>query len=229
MKENKNPEKPHYLHHRKRLKERFKKAPYAVTDSEILELLLGYVIKGRDIKPESKELAAKTKNLSKIFSVNIKDIKGLGDEAELFFSIIQEFYSRVNFNRTKEKTIEISSSGEVYDFLKYKIGYGRKENFALILLDSKNKVIDYKIIREGLVNTVPISARDIIEEAIKQNAVSVIAAHNHPSGDCTPSPADIDITQKIVHALKYTGITILDHIIVSSNDYYSMKANGYIS
>ncbi len=219
---------PHYLHHRKRLKERFAKAPDAVPDAELIELLLGYVIKGRDVKPQSKEILTAAKKLCNIFESDLKSVRGVGSETMLFFSVLREFISRVEYQKIEKKPIDMSLSSSVYKFLRSKIGHNSKETFILIFLDIKNKLIAHQVVRRGFVNSVAIAARDIIEGGMQHNASGVIIAHNHPSGDATPSESDLNLTRQICHALRYTGMTLLDHIIVAYHEYYSMSGHGHI-
>jgi DNA repair protein RadC len=219
---------PHYLNHRKRLKERFLKAPEAVPDAEIIELLLGYVIRGKDVKPQSKELLNLTKKISDIFDGNLKNVKGLGDETVCFFKVLQEFISRYGYQKIETTPLDLGNTGQVYQFLKPKISHATKEVFVLLFLNAKNHMIDYQKVREGFINSVGIAAREIIELAIDKNAVGVIICHNHPSGDTTPSESDLVHTREVCNALIYTGVTLIDHIIVASSEYYSMSAHGHI-
>ncbi|MDR0454253.1 MAG: DNA repair protein RadC [Deferribacteraceae bacterium] len=218
----------HYVQHRKRLKERFSKAPEAASDAELIELLLGYVIKGRDVKPQSKEILAAAVNLGGIFESDMKSVRGVGNETILFFSVLREFICRTDYQKIDKKSVDMNSSSAVSKFLRSRIGYNNKETFIILFLDIKNKLITHRIVREGFVDSVAIAARDIIEGGIQHNASGVIFAHNHPSGDPTPSESDLLLTKQICHALRYTGITLLDHIIVTSNGDYSMCAKGYI-
>ena len=219
---------PHYLHHRKRLKERFAKAPEAISDAELIELLLGYVIKGRDVKPQSKEILSAAGNLCNIFESDLKPVRGVGTETLLFFSALREFIGRTEYQKIEKKAIDMTNSSSVGKFLRSKIGHNSKETFLLIFLDVKNKLICNQVVREGFIDSVAIAARDIIEGGMRHNASGVIISHNHPSGDCIPSGPDLLLTKQICHALRYTGITLLDHIIVTYNEYYSMNAHGYI-
>jgi DNA repair protein RadC len=222
--------KPHYADHRKRLKERFMKAPEAVHDAEVIELLLGYVIPRRDVKPQAKDILATAKSIDDIFESDFSAIKGLGPETITFFSVLHEFINRIDYNKIHNKQIvDLSLSDAVYKFLKTKIGQSSNETFAILFLDAKNRLKSCKIVRSGFINSVAISARDVIESAIANNATSVIIAHNHPSGDPAPSKSDLDVTRQICMALRYTGITLIDHMIISYHSYYSMNAYGDIA
>ena len=221
-------ERPYYLEHRKRLKERFGKAPEAVNDAEILELLLGYVIRRQDVKPQSKAILEKTKKLCNVFEAEFAGVKGLGSESVLFFEILREFINRADYQKIEKKEIDLTQVDAVYKFLKLKIGTSTKENFVLLFLDIKKRLIAYEFVRTGFIDSVDISAREIIESAIKHKASAVIIAHNHPSGDSSPSEADLEMTRRLCHALKYTGINLTDHMIVSFHEHYSMALHGHI-
>jgi DNA repair protein RadC len=221
-------DKTYHLLHRKRLKERFIKAPEIMGDAEILELLLGYVIKGRDVKPQSRDILTSAKKLCNIFEADIKNVKGIGPETEVFFELLREFINRVDYQKIENKPLDLSLSEAVHKFLKTKIGHLTKESFAILFLDAKNRLKGYKIIRTGFINSVPVSAREIIEHAIEHKAAGVIISHNHPTGDSTPSQSDLEMTKNICHALRHTGITLIDHMIVSYYEYYSMSAHGHI-
>jgi DNA repair protein RadC len=200
-----------------------------VPDTEIIELLLGYVIRGKDVKPQSKELLNLTKKISNIFDGNLKNAKGIGDETVTFFKVIQEFISRYEYQKLEAAPLNLNDSVLVYKFLKPKIAHATKETFVLLFLNSKNHLIGYQKVRDGFINSVSIAAREIIEHSIDKNAVGVIIAHNHPSGDTTPSESDLARTREVCSALIYTGVTLLDHVIVAPKEYYSMSAFGYIN
>lgn len=219
-------EKKHYENHRERLRDRFMKAPEAVHDAEILELLLTFVIKRSDVKPQAKEILEKSKQLCNVFESDIQSVKGCGKQTEFFFTLLKEFINRMDYEKIHDKPVNLSLTADVYKFLKSKIGYSSKEIFAILFLDSKNKLKGCKIVRSGFINSVAMHARDVIEEAITNNAVGVIIAHNHPSGDASPSKSDLEVTQKIAEALKHTGVNLVDHMIVAYHEYYSMKAHG---
>ncbi|MDR2884979.1 MAG: DNA repair protein RadC [Deferribacteraceae bacterium] len=221
-------QKPHYLEHRKRLRERFLKAPEAVPDSEIIELLLGYVIHRKDVKLPSKDIIFEIKKLSNIFDGNLKSVKGVGSETVCFFRILQEFIVRYEYQKVEDTSLDLSKTDYVYRFLKPKIAHASKEIFVIILLNAKNKFIKCKKVREGFIASVNIAAREIIEFAIENDALGVIIAHNHPSKDPHPSESDLIRTKEICHALYHTGVTLLDHMIVSSHEYYSMSAYGHV-
>lgn len=218
---------PHYTGHRKRLKEKFDKTPNILADYEILELMLGYAIPRKDVKAIAKDILKKTTNMGDIFSLDCADIKGAGRETERFFRIVAEFYNRVENSKVEFKE-SITSPLQIYKLLKYSIGFAENELFSVILLNSKSQLISKKILTEGIVNRAIVYPRQIAEYALKEKAVYVVIAHNHPTGDSSPSQKDIELTQHIKESLDTLGITLKDHIIVCKNEYTSLFDLGYI-
>lgn len=219
---------PHYSGHRKRLKDKFDNTPSALADYEILELILGYVIPRRDVKPIAKEILRINGSMADIFSVNkLHGIKGIGSETERFFKVLTEFYDRIEKSSLK-KHQTLSSPEKVYKFLKYSMAYAEDEKFAAIFLDSKNRVLKTEILSEGIVNKTIVYPRKVAEHALKYKASNVIIAHNHPTGDSTPSNKDIEITKLISESLDTLDIKLVDHVIVCKTEYTSLQDLGYI-
>ncbi|ADR18270.1 JAB domain-containing protein [Calditerrivibrio nitroreducens] len=214
----------HYLGHRKRLKERFKGSPESIPDYELIELLIGYVIKGRDVKKESKELVKFIEgNFNNIFFKDIKNVDGIGEEVDLLFKIIKEFLRRLSLHNHSFNKDIIKSPRDVYDYIKNSIGYQDKESFMVILLNSAGNVIDWEVLFNGTVNCSQVHVREVAEYALKNKAVGVIVAHNHPSGKLEPSKDDREITIKIKKALDLFDINLLDHVLVTPYGYLSFK------
>lgn len=218
---------PHYTGHRKRLKEKFDKTPNILADYEILELMLGYAIPRKDVKVIAKDILKKTNNMGDIFSLDCADIKGAGKETERFFRIVAEFYNRVENSKSEFKE-SITSPLQIYRLLKYSMGFAENELFTVILLNSKSQLISKKVLTEGIVNRAIVYPRQIAEYALKEKAVYVVLAHNHPTGDSSPSKKDIELTQHIKESLDTLGIILRDHIIVCKNEYTSLFDLGYI-
>lgn len=218
---------PHYTGHRKRLKEKFDKTPNILADYEILELMLGYAIPRKDVKVIAKDILKKTDNMGDIFNLDCSDIKGAGKETERFFRIVAEFYNRVENSKADFKE-SITSPLQIYRLLKYSMGFAENELFTVILLNSKSQLISKKVLTEGIVNRAIVYPRQIAEYALKEKAVYVVLAHNHPTGDSSPSKKDIELTQYIQESLDTLGIILRDHIIVCKNEYTSLFDLGYI-
>ena len=219
--------KPHYQGHRQRLKEKFDEAPSVLADYEILELMLGYCIPRKDVKPVAKEMLMRAGSIGNVFNINYPQVDGAGKETERFLRIAAEFYNRIE-NSYYETKLSLSSPEQIYRLLKYHIGFAENESFAVILLNSKGCLIDKKVITEGVVNNAVVYPRQIAEYALKNKAVSVIIAHNHPSGDSSPSSKDIELTNIVAESLATLGIKLRDHVIVRKNEYSSLYDLGYM-
>ena len=220
-------ELPHYAGHRKRLKEKFDEMPSVLADYEILELMLGYAIPRKDVKLIAKDIRKKSENMSSIFNLDCSDIKGAGKETERFFRIVAEFYNRVE-NSIYSYKESITSPLQVYRLLKYSMAFAENELFTVISLNSKSQLISKKVLTEGIVNRAVVYPRQIAECALKEKAVYVILAHNHPTGDSSPSQKDIELTRHIQESLGTLGIVLKDHIIVCKNEYSSLYDLGFI-
>jgi DNA repair protein RadC len=217
---------PSYLEHRKRLKERFAAAPEAMADSELLELLLGYVIRRRDVKPQAKEILKKIGHLGNIFDGDLAAVKGVGTETETFFNLLRELTSRMAYRKIEKKALNLSTQEEVYHYLRSRIAISRQEMLAILFLDAKNRLIESKTLKQGKAGEISLDTRDIIAASLQHDAHGIILAHNHPTGEPLPSAIDIASTREVFIALGYAGVELVDHIIVTLNGYYSMRGEG---
>ncbi|MGH7884836.1 MAG: RadC family protein [Thermodesulfobacteriota bacterium] len=224
-------EKPDYLKHRQRLRKKFIDSGIeSLSDYEKLELLLTYAVSRKDVKPIGKELINKFKSLSSVLDAdadNLKKIKGLGEYSTVLIKLVRELSTAYLEENAKEKDY-LKSPKTVVDFCRMKLGANHNELFMALFLNTKNKFIDFKIISEGSINTVPIYPRKIIKLALDRHASGIILVHNHPSGDTEPSDVDKDITQSMIKISKDLEIKILDHIIVSRQNYFSFLENNLI-
>jgi len=220
--------KEHFHGHRDRLKKRFLKEPDSLYDYEVIELMLGYVMRGKDVKPQAKELLEKAGGMSAILGYNPSAIKGLGEEAQIFFGAVREYFSRIGYEELDTEAIILDKPEKAAAFLKYKIGYDQKEHFMILLLDVNKKMLGFKTIFKGTVDRLTVYPREIAEEAIALKATFVIVAHNHPSGSLTPSEEDIHITDKLTKALAALDIILADHIIISKHGFFSFKREHVI-
>jgi len=220
--------KAHYTGHRERLKQRFLKEPESLYDYEVIELLLGYVIRGRDVKPQAKELIEKAGGLSSLLGYDPTGVKGLGSEATVFFDALKEFFSRIGYEEINREAVLLDNPEKVAGFLKYKIGYDHKENFVVLFLDVNKKLISFKNFFKGTVDKLTVYPREIAEAALSKKASFVIVAHNHPTGNLTPSEEDIRVTDKLIKALDALDIKMADHIIISRTGFYSFKREQVI-
>ena len=223
--------KPDYLDHRKRVREKYLKNGIAGWhDYEVLEFLLFFAVSRKDTKPISKELLKKFKTLGGILDASfdeLRTVKGIGENAASLMKLVREM-SSLYLKRKVEQRAVFSSPGAVYDYLKASMQGLRDEVFKVIYLDASNKFIESEIMSRGVVNKAAVYPRKIVENALKRNAVSVIISHNHPSGKLVPSNDDRRMTKMVSDALSVINITVVDHVIVSSEGYFSFKENGLI-
>lgn len=200
------------------------KEPSIVADYELLELLLGYVIPRKDVKPIAKELLIQAGSLTEILFYDMTTIKGVGEQTEIFLSALKEYCDRCAKEDLKTNNKKLNTPEAVYKFFKYSMALGKKETFAVLHLNSNYELINYNITNNNTVNAAVVFPREVAELALKAGAVNVIIAHNHPSGNLKPSREDIDITVRILEALDTLDIRLSDHVILSKNGYVSLKS-----
>lgn len=223
-------DQPHYLGHRKRLKERFTHNPDQLADYEILELLLGYGLPRKDTKPLAKELLNRFGTIKGILMAKpheLRDVKGFGPGLELFWSIWGEFWSRTLESSLPEKLV-LSNPQPVVDVAISRLGNKEKEEFWVALVDNKNRLLTFKQAFAGTVDQTAVYPREILSLALENNASGVILVHNHPGGDPAPSAQDKSLTAKLEKLSSELGVRLLDHIIVAEEKYLSFKAEGLL-
>ena len=218
--------------HRKRLRDKFIKNGLAgFSDYEVVELLLSLGTPRRDCKPQAKEAIKRFKTLRGVLSASIEElqqIKGIGPHSAFGIKLMQE----VAREYLKEKIIDkpvFKSPGEIFDYLYHSMRDLKKEIFKVIFLNSQNQIIDTADLFKGTVDSSWVVPREVVEQALKYNAVSLIFAHNHPSGNCDPSPSDKDITRDLTYAASTMQIKVLDHLIIGNNRYFSFAGEGLIN
>lgn len=218
----------HKKGHRQRLKDKFRSGASALHDYEIMELMLSYVIPRRDVKELAKNITEKSEELRKIFRTDLTSVKGAGEEAQLFFNILREFYLRMEHTNLSYEPLVLDSGTMVFKFLRLLIGISDKENFVSLFVDKNKRLICYEVVSSGTVDRTAVYPREIAELALRRKATYVIIAHNHPSGSLIPSEEDISMTARIAKALETLDIKLLDHIIVTDTSFLSMKAQKLI-
>ncbi len=217
--------------HRKRLRDKFIKSGLAgFHDYEIIELLLSLGTPRKDCKLPAKEAIKKFKSLRGVLEAppeELQQIDGIGHHNAFGIKLMQE----VAREFLKEKIIDkpiYKSAEEVFDYLYHSMRDLKKEVFKVIYLNSQNQIIDIIDLFEGTVTSSSISPRQVMESAIKHNAVSLIFVHNHPSGNPEPSANDREITRDLIYAAGIMQIKVLDHIILGNNRYFSFAGEGLI-
>ena len=223
--------KPHYAGHRDRLRARFEEnGAKALADYELLELILFRSIPRRDTKPIAKALLARFGTVAEALSAPIEritEIDGIGRSVALDLKIIQAAGQQLAKDSIKTKTI-LSSWSELLAYCHTAMAYETKEQFRILFLDKKNQLIADEIQQVGTVDHTPVYPREVVKRALELSATAVILLHNHPSGDPTPSQADILMTQKIIEVAKPLGIAVHDHIIIGKEGHTSLKALRFI-
>ncbi len=217
---------PHYHGHRERLRSRFREAGAdAVSDYELLELVLFRAIPQRDVKPLAKDLIARFGSFAEVVSApatRLAEIKGLGDAAITELKVVQAAASRLARGQVKKRPA-LSSWTAVLDYCRTTMAFADKEQFRIIFLDKRNQIIADEVQQTGTVDHTPVYPREVVKRALELSATAIILVHNHPSGDPTPSRADIQMTQAIVEIAKPLGISVHDHIIVGKEGHASLK------
>ncbi len=218
--------------HRKRLRERFlQNGIAAFLDYEVIELLLTLNTPRRDCKDSAKELLERFKTLQGVFEANPEElsrVKGVGPASIFGLKLIKEVAGRYLENKIVHRDV-ISNSQDLMDYLKHTIGQRTREVFAGIFLDAKNRVNALEILFQGTLTMSSVYPREVIVKALEHRAAAVIFAHNHPSGEFSPSPEDIAITRRLVFACRHVGITVHEHLITGDSGFYSFADHGYIA
>jgi DNA repair protein RadC len=217
---------PHYHGHRERLRARFREAGSdAVTDYELLELVLFRALPRRDVKPLAKALIAKFGSFAEAIAAppqRLAEVAGLGDAAVTELKIVQAAAHRLARGAVKGRPV-LSSWSSVLDYCRTAMAFADKEQFRILFLDKRNQLIADELQQVGTVDHTPVYPREVVKRALELSATAVILVHNHPSGDPTPSRADIQMTQAIVEVARPLGIAVHDHIIVGKEGHTSFK------
>lgn len=222
------PDHPHQLGHRERLRERALKTLDAVADYELLELFLFRTFPRGDIKPMAKALLARFGSLGAVTTASVEDLRGvagIGEQAALDLRLLGEATLRIGRETIRKRTV-ISSWSALLAYVKVALANEPREQFRVLFLDRKNQLILDEIQNRGTVDHAPVYAREVMRRALELSASSVILVHNHPSGDPTPSGADIDMTRQVVDAGRALQISVHDHLVVGREGVASFKALG---
>jgi DNA repair protein RadC len=223
---------PHYINHRKRLRERFQKTGAdGMHDYELLELLLTFSIPRRDVKPVAKKLISKFGSLPGVLDADQKElesINGVGSMSATLIRLVKELYTTYLAEKMKERDV-LSSPDTVINFSRVKLSGLPNEAFMVIYINVKNEVIDYTLLQEGTLDNVAVYPRRIIESALSHHASGVILVHNHPSGNPAPSKEDKLLTKEITDAAFALDIRVLDHLIVGKDGYFSFMENSLLT
>lgn len=212
--------------HRSRLKDRFMKSgAQALAEYELLELLLFRSIPRRDTKPLAKELINIFGSFSEVLAApsdRLKEVKGLGQATIIDFQIVKASAEALLSGEVREKPL-LGSWSSVIGYCRAAMAFEDKEQFRILFLDKKNKLIKDEIQQVGTVDHTPVYPREVVKRALELSATAIVLVHNHPSGDPTPSRADIEMTKTISEIASSLGITVHDHIIIAKDGHASLK------
>jgi len=196
-----------------------------VSDYELLELVLFRAIPQRDVKPLAKQLIAKFGSFAETISAppaRLREVKGVSENVVTELKIVQAAAVRLARGEAKKRAV-LSSWSSVLDYCRTAMAFAEKEQFRLLFLDKRNQLIADELQQTGTVDHTPVYPREVVKRALELSATALILVHNHPSGDPTPSQADIQMTRAIVDVAKPLGIAVHDHIIVGKEGHASLK------
>lgn len=222
--------KPHYQGHRERLRDRFMKGSEALPDYELLELILFRAIPRRDVKPLAKALVARFGGFAEALNAppeRLREVAGLGEAAIVEFRIVREAALRLVQAKVMKREV-ISSWQALLDYCSASMAYNSVEQFRILFLDRQNVLIADEVQQTGTVDHTPVYPREVVKRALELNASALILVHNHPSGDPTPSQADIEMTRRIAGTAEPLGIQLHDHLVIGKGRHASFKSLGLI-
>ena len=220
-------EPDHRSGHRQRLKERFVTAgPEAVPDYELLELVLFNAIARSDTKPIAKRLIERFGSFAEAINAppeRLREVKGVGDAVIMQLKLVRAAALRLMQGGIMQRPV-LTSWTAVLDYCRAAMGFEAREQFRILFLDKKNRLIADEVQGHGTVDHTPVYVREVVKRALELSATAIILVHNHPSGDPTPSRADIDMTKQIIDAARPLGVSVHDHVIVGRHGHASLKA-----
>ena len=223
--------RPHFHEHRQRLRRRLLDAgPEALADYEMLELVLFRAIPRRDVKPLAKALIAQFGNFNEVISApsaRLAEVQGVGDSVIAELRVVEAAAHRLARARVMNRPA-LSSWSALMTYCKTAMAHAETEQFRILFLDRKNVLIADEPQARGTVDHVPVYPREVVKRALELNASALILVHNHPSGDPTPSRADVEMTQRVEAAAKSVGLVIHDHVVIGRERDASFRALGLI-
>ena len=222
---------PLHVGHRDRLRARFNLAGEAgVADYELLELILFRAIPRRDVKPLAKTIMARFGSFAETIAARperLREIPGLGEAAITDLKIVEAAARRLTRGAVRARPT-LGSWAEVLDYCRAAMAFNEQEEFRILFLDKRNMLIGDEVQGRGTIDHTPVYPREVVRRALELGATALVLVHNHPSGDPTPSTADIRMTHEIIAIAKPMGIAIHDHLIVGRHGHASLKALKFI-
>jgi DNA repair protein RadC len=222
---------PHYHGHRQRLRQRFLDGGAdALPDYELLELILCLAIPQRDVKPLAKDLLARFGGFAEVIQADLPAllaISGIKENTATAIKLVGAAALRLARTQVVDKPI-LSSWEKLLDYCKIALAHLPQERFHLLFLDRKNVLIADELQQTGTIDHTPVYPREVVKRALELNASAIIMVHNHPSGDPTPSRADIEMTARVQDATRAVGITLHDHLVIGKSGHASFKSLGLL-
>ena len=194
-----------------------------VSNEDLISILLSTGFRNNNVKELSSQILSKIKNIKSLSEISLNElikIKGIGKAKVLTIIAAIELGKRVS-EYTLEDKIVLNNTSKVYMYFKNMIKNEKQENFLVVLIDNKNRLISYKIMYKGTSDSSLVSIKEFFNYAIRESASAIIVLHNHPSGIPSPSKEDIKLTNNLINSGKIIGIPLIDHLIIGNNNYYS--------
>jgi len=217
---------PHFHGHRERLKARFRDTgPESLADYELLELILFQALPRRDTKPIAKALLARFGSFSEVLAApeaQLLEVPGVGEGAAHHLKVVKAAAQRFARDPIRERPL-LDSWKAVIDYCRAAMAYEAIEHFRILFLNKKNQLIADEVQQSGTVDHTPVYPREVVKRALELSATAIILVHNHPSGDPTPSSADIQMTKQVIDIAKPLGIAVHDHIVVGKTGHVSLR------
>jgi DNA repair protein RadC len=221
----------HYHGHRERLRRRFREGgAEALADYELLELALFRALPRRDTKPIAKALLKRFGSLSEVMAAppaRLKEIEGVGDVVVMELKVLRAVAERLGREAVRKRPV-LASWSALLDYCRTAMAFEEREQLRILFLDKKNALIADEVQQQGTVDHTPVYPREVVRRALEHSATALILVHNHPSGDPTPSRADIEMTRTIVEVAKPLGIMVHDHLIIGRDGHASFRGLGLL-
>ena len=217
--------------HRARMRQRLLKAgPDALADHEMLEMILFIALPRRDTKPIARELLQRFRSFGGVVGapeIELRSIDGVGEAGAAAIKLVQAAALRMMRQDLMTQPI-LNSWDRLADYLTASLGYERIEQFRVLFLDGRQRLLADEIQAKGTINRAPAYPREVVRRCLELHASGVVLAHNHPSGEPAPSREDIELTKEIERAVMTMGITMHDHVVVGRGKWFSLRREGLI-
>ncbi len=225
------PPAPHYVGHRDRLRERFRRGGgEALADYELLEMLLFRAIARADTKPIAKALLNRFGSFAEVLSAPVErltEVSGIGQRAAEELKLVRAAALRLTQSEVIDRPA-VTSWEAVIEYCRASMAFEEREQFRVLFLDRRNHIVLDEVLQRGTIDHTPVYPREVVRRSLEVGATALVMLHNHPSGDPTPSAADIDMTKKVIEAARPLGIVVHDHLVIGRAGHVSFKSEGYI-